>query len=96
MTSLAICSHDAKNGGSPGSADRDNLLNSSACFGTSPATILYQNPIRSVSLQVLPGSPLPLGAHCLPGDSDVVNFAIYSRHATAVDLCFFDSDDSCL
>lgn len=43
--------------------------------------------------QVLPGSPQPLGAHCLPDSEDAVNFAIYSKHATAVDLCLFDHDD---
>lgn len=46
-----------------------------------------------MSFQVLPGSPHPLGSHCLPGDAEAVNFAIYSQHATAVDLCFFDHED---
>ncbi|NOX98956.1 MAG: glycogen debranching protein GlgX [Verrucomicrobia bacterium] len=47
-----------------------------------------------MSFQVLPGSPHPLGAHALPGNDGTVNFAIYSQHATAVDLCLFDPKDS--
>ncbi|MFK5921713.1 MAG: glycogen debranching protein GlgX [Verrucomicrobiota bacterium] len=46
-----------------------------------------------MSFQILPGSPLPLGAQCLHGGTDIVNFAIYSHHATAIDLCLFDTDD---
>jgi isoamylase len=38
-------------------------------------------------MPLLPGSPFPLGAHW---DGTGVNFAIYSEHATAVDLCLFD------
>jgi len=47
-----------------------------------------------VSFQVLPGSPHPFGATCLPGDNGAVNFAIYTQHATGVDLCLFDHEDS--
>ena len=47
----------------------------------------------SVSFQVLPGSPHPLGAHYLSGDYGAVNFAIFSQHAADVDLCLFDHDD---
>ncbi len=43
-----------------------------------------------MSFQILSGSPHPLGAHCLHGGTDTVNFAIYSQHASAVDLCLFD------
>ena len=36
---------------------------------------------------VLPGSPIPLGAHW---DGSGVNFALFSAHATKVELCLFD------
>jgi isoamylase len=39
-------------------------------------------------MDYLPGSPYPLGA---TWDGDGVNFALYSEHATAVDLCLFDA-----
>ncbi|MBN2357988.1 MAG: glycogen debranching enzyme GlgX, partial [Deltaproteobacteria bacterium] len=42
---------------------------------------------------VLPGSPYPLGA---TWDGGGVNFALYSEHATAVDLCLFESAQACL
>ncbi len=34
-----------------------------------------------------PGKPYPLGATWL---GNGVNFAIFSEHATGIDLCFFD------
>ncbi len=37
----------------------------------------------------LPGSPLPLGA---VWDGEGVNFALYSAHATGVELCLFDDE----
>ncbi|MCH2212071.1 MAG: glycogen debranching protein GlgX [Fuerstiella sp.] len=40
-------------------------------------------------LRVWPGQPDPLGA---TWDGQGVNFAIFSEHATAVDLCLFDSE----
>ena len=40
-------------------------------------------------LRVWPGQPHPLGA---TWDGQGVNFAIFSEHATAVDLCLFDSE----
>ena len=40
-------------------------------------------------MKLLPGSPHPLGA---TWDGEGVNFALYSEHATAVELCLFDSD----
>jgi isoamylase len=40
---------------------------------------------------VLPGKPFPLGA--TPGP-DGVNFSIWSRDATAVELLLFDAVDS--
>ncbi len=42
------------------------------------------------TLEVWPGVPYPLGAHC---DERGVNFAIYSEGATAVELCLFDAED---
>jgi isoamylase len=40
-----------------------------------------------------PGSPHPLGA---TWDGEGVNFAIFSEHATAVDLCLFDHSDAAI
>jgi isoamylase len=42
-------------------------------------------------MRVLPGSPYPLGA---TWDGNGVNFAIYSEHATKVELCLFDSAEA--
>jgi glycogen operon protein len=41
-------------------------------------------------MQVLPGSPLPLGATPLEGG---VNFAVFSEHGTRVELCLFDAEE---
>jgi len=41
-------------------------------------------------MPILPGSPAPLGAHW---DGAGVNFALYSAHASAVELCLFDGPD---
>jgi isoamylase len=41
-------------------------------------------------VRVWPGSQLPLGA---TWDGEGVNFALYSEHATAVELCLFDSPE---
>jgi glycogen operon protein len=43
------------------------------------------------SLRVWPGSPYPLGA---TWDGVGVNFAIFSEHATRVELCLFDAVDA--
>jgi glycogen operon protein len=43
------------------------------------------------SLRVWPGSPHPLGA---TWDGVGVNFAIFSEHATRVELCLFDSPEA--
>ncbi len=40
--------------------------------------------------EIWPGKPYPLGA---TWDGLGVNFALFSEHATAVDLCLFDPDD---
>ena len=37
--------------------------------------------------QLLPGKPWPLGAH---RDGQGVNFAVFSAHASAIELCLFD------
>jgi isoamylase len=42
-------------------------------------------------MRVWPGLPYPLGA---TWDGEGVNFAIYSEHATGVDLCLFDSPEA--
>jgi isoamylase len=41
-------------------------------------------------INTLPGKPYPLGA---TWDGKGVNFTLYSEHATAVELCFFDAGD---
>ncbi|HSC29048.1 MAG TPA: glycogen debranching protein GlgX [Vicinamibacterales bacterium] len=43
------------------------------------------------SLRVWPGTPYPLGA---TWDGVGVNFALFSEHATRVELCLFDSADA--
>ncbi len=43
------------------------------------------------SLKQWPGSPYPLGA---TWDGKGVNFALFSEHATGVELCLFDSPDA--
>ena len=42
-----------------------------------------------MALRVWRGSPYPLGA---TWDGSGVNFAVFSEHAEAVDLCLFDDD----
>ncbi len=42
-------------------------------------------------MKYIPGNPYPLGAHY---DGHGVNFALFSEHATAVELCLFDSSES--
>jgi isoamylase len=42
-------------------------------------------------MKILPGHPYPLGA---TWDGKGVNFAIFSEHATRVELCLFDSADA--
>ena len=43
---------------------------------------------RSSSVALAPGCPWPLGA-CI--DRGGVNFAVYSAHAEAIELCLFDA-----
>src|SRR5574339_464431 len=40
-------------------------------------------------MKIWPGDPYALGA---TWDGDGVNFALFSEHATAVELCLFDSE----
>ncbi|HET9663374.1 MAG TPA: glycogen debranching protein GlgX, partial [Burkholderiales bacterium] len=42
-------------------------------------------------MRILPGDPYPLGA---TWDGSGVNFALFSAHATEVDLCLFDSAEA--
>ncbi len=42
-------------------------------------------------MRVWPGDPYPLGA---TWDGEGVNFAVFSEHATAVELCLFESRDA--
>jgi isoamylase len=44
--------------------------------------------VRSEVLRIWPGSPHPLGA---TWDGEGVNFALFSEHARAVELCLFDA-----
>jgi pullulanase/glycogen debranching enzyme len=46
--------------------------------------------VATTHLRVWPGSPYPLGA---TWDGVGVNFAVFSEHATRVELCLFDSPD---
>ena len=43
------------------------------------------------AMQLWPGSPYPLGATY---DGAGVNFALFSEHATKVELCLFDSPEA--
>ncbi|MBX6316895.1 glycogen debranching protein GlgX [Pigmentiphaga sp.] len=43
--------------------------------------------MRMLADRLLPGRPYPLGAQC---DGLGVNFAVFSAHATRIDLCLFD------
>ena len=61
---------------SPGSIDSKHLT----------SVVGFSVPIAS--LRVWPGSPYPLGA---TWDGVGVNFALFSEHATRVELCLFDS-----
>jgi isoamylase len=49
------------------------------------------NPQLEAKMKVRPGHPYPLGA---TWDGEGVNFALFSEHATAVELCLFDGPDS--
>ena len=44
-----------------------------------------------MTLRIWPGNPHPLGA---TWNGEGVNFALFSEHATAVELCLFDRADA--
>ncbi len=52
-----------------------------------PRTSIAPPPDAPTTGIVTPGKPRPLGAHW---DGSGVNFAVYSEHATAIDVCLFD------
>ncbi len=52
-----------------------------------PLAAVFLTPEDALSLRVWPGSPSPLGA---TWDGEGVNFALFSEHATAVELCLFE------
>jgi glycogen operon protein len=62
----------------------------SVISGTLAVTFFVRNfnPMRTN--KIWPGQPAPLGA---TWDGEGVNFALFSAHATGVDLCLFDSDE---
>ncbi|MDP3085052.1 MAG: glycogen debranching protein GlgX [Rubrivivax sp.] len=45
--------------------------------------------VAPAALPLTPGRAWPLGASCRDGG---VNFAVFSEHATAIELCLFDAD----
>ncbi len=49
-----------------------------------------EQPELPAPFEIWPGSPYPLGAHW---DGQGTNFAIFSEHATQVELCLFDDKD---
>jgi isoamylase len=51
----------------------------------------YIVPPEVNTMRVWPGNPYPLGA---TWDGKGVNFALFSEHATRVELCLFDSVDA--
>ena len=51
---------------------------------------MHDNSSTSAVTRVWPGSSAPLGAHW---DGEGTNFAIFSEHASAVELCLFDRAD---
>src|SRR5262249_54772938 len=48
-------------------------------------------PRNCAAMTMLPGSPHPLGA---TWDGEGVNFALYSEHASGIELCLFDETGS--
>jgi glycogen operon protein len=56
-----------------------------------PAVERRQAPQAAQGIRLFPGQPHPLGA---TWTRDGVNFALFSEHATSVELCLFDSPDA--
>ncbi len=55
------------------------------------SNVVPTSAVPTTTLRVWPGTPYPLGA---TWDGVGVNFAIFSEHATQVELCLFDSASS--
>ena len=53
--------------------------------------VVRRSAVPTSHLRVWPGAPYPLGA---TWDGVGVNFALFSEHATRVELCLFDSVDA--
>src|SRR5205809_1715202 len=51
----------------------------------------FATPPEHHTMRVWPGRPYPLGA---TWDGAGVNFALFSEHATRVELCLFDSPEA--
>src|SRR5919198_2260067 len=60
-------------------------------FASMPFNMVRTSVVPTTSLRVWPGSPYPLGA---TWDGVGVNFALFSEHATRVELCLFDAPDT--
>src|SRR5258707_11305030 len=54
-----------------------------------PRSTLF--PYTTLFRSIWPGKPYPLGA---TWDGQGVNFALFSQHATSVELCLFDTADA--
>src|ERR1700750_1539296 len=54
-------------------------------------SVVRRTAVHTRSMRVWPGSPYPLGA---TWDGVGVNFALFSEHATRVELCLFDTPDA--
>ena len=58
---------------------------------TAPLTAVASAPASAGRARIAPGQPYPLGA---TWDGVGVNFAVFSAHATRVDLCLFDQPEA--
>jgi isoamylase len=62
-----------------------------SAFGIPHCFVVPRSAVPNRSMRVWPGAPYPLGA---TWDGVGVNFALFSEHATRVDLCLFDSPEA--
>ena len=76
--------------GEPAPAWRWSAAASRSLLGVSRSAAASRSR-RTPMMRIWPGSPYPLGA---TWDGEGVNFAIFSEHATRVELCLFDAPDS--
>src|SRR5689334_887694 len=70
------------------------ILHHDAVFGASvefPRALTHAGSSGGTAMKVRPGQPYPLGA---TWDGVGVNFALFSEHATSVELCLFDGADA--